>query len=281
VIGGAVSGLTAVAGVAPKLANLLPATIRLARNGIARPFSAARTPTMGAHITPARSFAALDLPLDEVKRLAKDFGGTVNDIVLSICDDGMHRYLAETGYTRAGRMVSVIALSTRAPGDASVGNDVVAALVALGNPNATPTERLTEVIGTTKRLKTEARRPSASLPMQLETMLVLVSLEMREDLPIARDWVPNVANLLVSNLPAGPEQPLFFGHAKLAGFYVAPLVPPATAANFTVMSYGGLLCMGIGAARNLIPDTARLAELTTKSFAELSSSAQLATVAAD
>jgi hypothetical protein len=39
--------------------------------------------------------------------------------------------------------------------------------------------------------------------------------------------------------------------------------------NFTLVSYLDALCFGVGAAANVIPDTARIAELARQSFAEL------------
>jgi hypothetical protein len=39
--------------------------------------------------------------------------------------------------------------------------------------------------------------------------------------------------------------------------------------NFTLVSYLDTLCFGVGAARNVIPDTASIAELARESFADL------------
>jgi diacylglycerol O-acyltransferase / wax synthase len=48
-------------------------------------------------------------------------------------------------------------------------------------------------------------------------------------------------------------------------------VPPSHAVNFTLVSYLDNLCVGVGAARNVIPDTASIAELARESFADLAS----------
>jgi len=268
VIGGPIRRLEGFASAAPKVAKLLPAVVRLARSGVAPPFSGADTQTMGAGVSAARSFATLTLSLDEVKRVAKSFGGTVNDVLLSVCDAAMHRYSLELGGTKAGRMVSVMLLSTRAVGNEAAGNEIAALLVALGAPEATPVERLTQIVNTTKRIKSVVRRTDA-LPLQLTMLTLLMCAELREDMPIGRGRVPNVSNLAVSNLPAGPQHELFLGQAKLAGLYAAPIVAASTPANFTVMSYHGSLCVGIAAARNIIPDTNLLAKLATRSFDEL------------
>ena len=78
--------------------------------------------------------------------------------------------------------------------------------------------------------------------------------------------------MLVSNIPGGPKQPLHMGGGRLAGIYAAPIVPPAHSLNITLASYAGTLCFGVGAAANVIADTARIAELALQSFDELARS---------
>jgi hypothetical protein len=105
------------------------------------------------------------------------------------------------------------------------------------------------------------------------------AMELREQLPVGRAWVPNVANFILSNISGGPKEARFLGQAKLTSFYATPIVSGSQAANFTLIPYQDLLCMGVGAARNIIPDTARLAALALRSFRDLQASALEATVA--
>jgi len=81
--------------------------------------------------------------------------------------------------------------------------------------------------------------------------------------------LPPPANIVVSNIPGSSEKPLYLGGARMTGMYAAPIVPPSHLVNFTLVSYLDTLCFGVGAARNVIPDTARIAELARQSFAEL------------
>ena len=264
----AVKRVAGLAADATRLARLVPDGLRLVRSGTALPFSAAKTPTMAERISPARSFAIFDLPLAEVKRVGKLFGGTVNDVVLSVCDDAMQRYLAESGGNASARMVAMMAVSTRREGDHSTSNAATGTLVALGQPDSSPSERLAQVVDATVRIKSAIGRTSA-LPLQLQAISLLGALELRERLPLGRGVVPHVANFTLSNVPGAPKQALYLGRARLAGFYAVPIVPPAQAANFTVLTYEDSLCIGIGAARNIVPDTARLAQLATTSFEAL------------
>jgi diacylglycerol O-acyltransferase len=265
----AIGRLTALAGFGGQVATLGPRALRLSIRGTAPPFTAAKTPTMAQPISPARSFAMLDLPLAEVKAVGKAFGATVNDVVLSVFDDAMQRYVGQSA--GGGRMVAVVAMSTRRDGDESA-NAVTASLVTLGSPKASPAERLEQVAASTRRMKSEIRRTPA-LPLQLQMLWILGAQELRERLPIARGTVPLLANFTVSNISGGPRERLYLGRARLTGLYVTPIAPPAQAANITLLSYQDTLCVGIGAARNVLPDTAELARLAATSFDELAASA--------
>jgi hypothetical protein len=222
---------------------------------------------MAERITSARSFAAFELPLSEVKAVGKRFGATVNDVLLSICDDAMQRYMSETGGASTSRMVCLMPVSTRREGDDSA-MAAGATLVALAAPEATPAQRLRQITTVTRRVKDEVRHTS-SLALQIQTLSTLASMELREQLPIGRGWVPTVANFTLSNISGGPERELFLGRARLVAFYAAPVVSGANAANFTLIPYVDKLCIGIGAARNLVADTARLATLAVSAWDEL------------
>jgi diacylglycerol O-acyltransferase / wax synthase len=267
-IGEAVKQTTKLVGAIANLIKALPETARLAAEA-GPPSPAAKLPMMAARISPARSFAAFDLPLDEVKRIGKQFSGTVNDVVLSICDAAMHRYVAETGATIEGRLVAQVAVSTRRDGDDSA-NAVTGALIKLGQPDATPAERLSEVVATTTKIKSQIRR-SPSLVLQLRFAAIMGGSELREQLPVGRGTVPHLSSFTVSNIPASPKR-LYLGRAELSAMYAVPIVPGGQAANFTLVNTEGKLCVGVGAARNIISDTGRLAELSTNAFEDLRAS---------
>jgi WS/DGAT/MGAT family acyltransferase len=267
-VGEAISRAVGLAKTPMKVAGGMAGALRLAKDGSARPFRAARTPGMANHITAARSFSAFNLPLDDVKRIGKVAGGTVNDVLLSVCDDAMQRYCGEDGAAGARRMVALVPVSTRREGDEQSSNAAAATLVALGRPEATPLERLTEIVAATRSIK-QAMRQASNVTLGVQTISMLATMELREQLPLGRDLVPHVANFTLSNVPGGPSRELFLGRARLDRFYATPIVSGSNAANFTLIPYCGVLCLGVGAARNIIPDTGRLARLGEQCFDEL------------
>jgi len=255
-------------GVSRRLAGVMPEAIGLRREGRALPFTAPRLASATKRQSPERSFAIFDLPLATVKAVGEPAGGSVNDVVLSVCDDAMQRYLAEHGDRITGPLVASMAVSTRAPGDETPSNAAALAQVRLGAPDASPAERLAQVVRSTAAAKADVRKMSAGA-LEIESLAFTGAAQLREELPVGRGLVPQAANMLVSNIPGGPKEPLYMSGARLTGIYAAPIVPPAHAVNITLASYAGTLCFGIGAAASVIPDTARIAELALRSFDEL------------
>jgi diacylglycerol O-acyltransferase / wax synthase len=255
-------------GVGRRLAGIVPEAIGLRRGARALPFSAPRLASATMRQSPARSFAIFDLPLSEVKRVGERAGGSINDVVLSVCDHAMQRYLTEHGDSVARPLIASMAVSTRGAEDDKPSNAAALAQVQLGAPDATPPQRLEQIIASTATLKAGVRGMAPGV-LELESVVVLGAAQLREELPMWRGVVPQAANMLVSNIPGGPKDALYMSGARLASLYAAPIVPPAHAVNVTLASYADKLCFGVGASRNVIPDTARIAELALQSFDEL------------
>jgi diacylglycerol O-acyltransferase / wax synthase len=255
-------------GLGRRLVGIVPQAVGLRRGSRALPFSAPRLASATMRQSPARSFAIFDLPLSEVKRVGERAGGSINDVVLSVCDDAMRRYLTEHGDPVARPLIASMAVSTRGAEDDKPSNAAALAQVELGAPDATPTQRLEQIVASTATLKAGVRAMAPGV-LELESVVFLGAAQLREELPVWRGVVPQAANLLVSNIPGGPKNPLYMSGGHLASLYAAPIVPPAHALNVTLASYADKLCFGVGASRNVVPDTARIAELALQSFDEL------------
>jgi WS/DGAT/MGAT family acyltransferase len=257
-----------IVATARRTVEVIPQVAGLRQGARALPFSAPRLGVDAGRQSRSRSFAIFDLPLSEVRRVAKQTDGSINDVVLAVCDDAMHRYLAANGEKLTGPLIASIAVSTRASGDETPSNAAALAQVRLGAPDASPRERLTQIVAATAALKAQVRRSSKGA-LELETIAYMGGAQLREELPVGRRILPPPANIVVSNIPGSSEKPLYLGGARMTGMYAAPIVPPSHLVNFTLVSYLDTLCFGVGAARNVIPDTARIAELARQSFAEL------------
>jgi diacylglycerol O-acyltransferase / wax synthase len=179
----------------------------------------------------------------------------------------MRRYADEAGGAGMQPMVALMPVSTRREGE-TASNAVGATLVRLGERDADPAERIKQVIAATQRVKT-AVRGASPVAFQLQTLSMVGAMELREQLPVARGLLPNVANFTLSNVPGAPPSALYLGRAAMTAMYAVPIVNASNAANFTLIPYLDSLWVGIGSARNVIPDTTRLAELAKLAFQDL------------
>ena len=260
--------LQTIFGVVRRLVEVILQIAGLRRDARALPFSSPRLAADARRQSPSRSFAIFDLPLSEARRVAAQVGGSVNDVILAVCDDAMNRYLAANGEKVTGPLVASIAISTRASGDDAPSNAAALAQVRLGVPDASPRERLEQIVAVTSVVKTDVRRTPRGV-LQLETALYMGGAQLRDALPIGRRIVPPAANIVVSNIPGATDKQLYLGGARMTGMYAAPIVAPSHLVNFTLVSYLDTLRFGVGAAHNVIPNTASIAELARQSFADL------------
>ena len=95
--------------------------------------------------------------------------------------------------------------------------------------------------------------PSLGVPW---LMSGLVSLYGRSRLA---NKLPPIADVAISNVP-GPQFPLYFAGARLAGFFSVSIPGHGIALNMTVQSYNGSLEVGLTACRRALPDVADLAD---------------------
>lgn len=214
----------------------------------------------------ARRFAACDLSLVEIKAVGKHCGGTVNDVVMTAIDIGLHRYLREGGHTDDRPLRVMMPVSLRQPGDADAGgNQVSVVLAELGAAGLQPEERLRSVMDSTRRIKKEAAKvPTAVL--QMYTMLLAAGGVVNESIP-GMDRVPT-NNLLISNMP-GPKRQMYLAGAPLIGFYGLPIVPPGCGLNVTFLSLGDKICLAIGANPDAVSDPFRLSTFIEDGFRSL------------
>jgi WS/DGAT/MGAT family acyltransferase len=227
---------------------------------------APKTPLNG-RLSPNRRFAALDLPLDEVKEVKNALGGTVNDVVLATVAGGVRRFLHDARVFPVDDLhFRVMApVSVRAPGQRStMGNQVAMWLLNLPVDVADPRERLRRVHDETVKLKeTDQALGAASLVrLSAGAPATLVSLASR----LAQGARP--FNMTVTNIP-GPQFPLYMLEARLLAQY--PLVPlwHSHGVGIALFSYDGGMMWGFNADYDLMEDLDEFVAAVAEEFASL------------
>jgi diacylglycerol O-acyltransferase len=229
-----------------------------------------RTP-INVAITNQRSFAARTLSLGEVKAMAKRSGTSLNDVVLAICAGALKRYLADYDCTPDKALVAGVPVSLREAGNTDPNNQVSMMLVSLATTIVDPIERLIAISASAKLGKKLQGSVKDAMPTDFPSLGVpwlmtgLVSLYGRSRLA---NRLPPIANVAISNVP-GPQFPLYFAGAKLAGFFPVSIPGHGIALNITVQSYNGLLEVGLTACRRAVPDVADLGDYIVEEHAKL------------
>jgi diacylglycerol O-acyltransferase len=185
-----------------------------------------------------RNYAFTTLPLGELKALGKREGATVNDMLLTVLDGALNRYLAEEpARSRTPLVVDMpVALS-----GASGGNQIAVLQLAMGKPGATPQQRLAAIRRETARIKAAVKSNSSETVM-LYTTIVHALPTVLERVGVRRPL--RVANVLFSN-PFG-----FTGQAYLMGAEVELALPMSVITagqmlNVTVVTLGDRVQIGL------------------------------------
>ncbi len=196
--------------------------------------------------------------LDQVKTIKRELGGTVNDVVLAAISGGFRELLLARGEHPEPHMVpSLIPVSLRAPGEESIyENQVSAVLAYLPIHVADPVERLAAVqaqLSTLKESK-EAMAGAALISLGRLTPFPLFSRGARLVYGLPQREIVTVT----TNIP-GPRQPLYGMGRRL--LEIIPYVPIATTVRtgVSIFTYCDRVAFGITGDYGTNPDLEVLA----------------------
>jgi len=254
-----------VIGMGSDVLDLGAQTLNLKPRMASAPFTARPTLFNKTAKSAARAYADTQLPLAEVKAVAKATDTSVNDVVMTIIDDALHHYLREHGAATDRPLVAFMPMSLRDESGAGDGNQVSVELIAMGVPEASLSERLAQINRATTNAKLKGRRMQTTL-RQAHTLMLAGSMAMSDTLP-GFGKVPS-ANLVISNMK-GPSEQLYLAGAPMVDFLGLPILPPGAGLNVTFASVNKNIGIGIGAAPEAVDDPFRLAELIEQAFHQL------------
>ena len=229
---------------------------------------AADTP-INQPIGPHRRFDWIGFDIDEVRRVKRVLGGTVNDVVLATVSGAMGRFLAQRGVPphhlaemdfRAFCPVSVRTAAERG----TLGNRVSALIARLPIAERSPGKRFSRVVEVMGDLKRSRQALSGSVLTSVSewTAPTLFSAAAR----LANGY--RAANVVVTNVP-GPRVPLYLLGARMTESY--PIVPLMAnqCLGIALFSYGGGLYWGFNADWDALPDLHAFVVAIDASFREL------------
>jgi diacylglycerol O-acyltransferase len=241
---------------------------QLAGDGRAAPLLSARPDSSTGDVAdrssagPNREFARLTLPLSAVRRTARGLDARVSDLLLCAVAGGLARLDLPI---LPPRLRVAVPLMVREPDTAAEGNVTAAVMIDLPVRPMTEPDRLREIAGRSRRLRTGSR-----------------ALASRFVMATVGDWMPaplhawfartvygsRYFHAIVSNMP-GPAAPLTLAKASVVGAY--PLLPLAPGTTLTVgtLGWNGSLCLALTTGGWLEPHTGQLVEGIRTTLREL------------
>jgi WS/DGAT/MGAT family acyltransferase len=203
------------------------------------------------------------MDVDAVKRVKRQFGGTLNDVVLATVVGATRQFLAARGVALQGiDFRAMVPVSVRARDKrGELGNKVAQMVVALPIAEPDPERRYRFVVETMARLKQSHQVQGSELLEELGEWTATTVLTRLVRLAV---W-NRAYNLIVTNVP-GPQIPLYLLGARLRESY--PMVPlyANQAVGIALFSYAGGLFWGLNADWDAVPDLHDLADALSAEF---------------
>jgi len=210
---------------------------------------------------PQRTGRGLKVALPVFKALKDRYGCTVNDAVLAVVSEALHRWFKARGEHVPANVRVFCPVSVRSEAGAGrLGNQVSGMVFELPTGDLTIDERLRRITVTTGDLKRTQQAVAADQLAGLAewappTLLVLAGRLMST--PQAG------ANINVTNVP-GPQFPLYSGGAQLLEVWPFAPLYPGMGLGVAIVSYDGDVYFGLSADPSVVPDveefTSRLRE---------------------
>jgi diacylglycerol O-acyltransferase len=233
---------------------------------IARP---APDSPLNVRIGEQRRFGMAKTDLEDYRRVRKEHGGTVNDVVLTVVAGALRSWLMTRGeaVTPTTTIRAMVPVSVRNDGqEGQLGNRVSSYFVDLPVGEGNAVMRLHQVSFAMRGHKESGQSVGADALVQLSGFAppTLHSLGAR----VASSFTRRLFNVVVTNVP-GPQFPLYAAGARMLEMY--PVVPLAKgqAVSIGLTSYDGGVYYGLNADRDAMPDIDVLAGLIEESLAEL------------
>jgi WS/DGAT/MGAT family acyltransferase len=222
-------------------------------------------------VTAGRAFAAVSLPLAELKGIGKAHEATINDMVLMVVSTALRRYLGRKHTLPKKSLIAAVPISLRAAGDTSSDNQASLSLISLGTHIADPMQRLAHIRNASRSMKQTLGSVKSVLPTDFPSLGLPWLMEAAASLygkAKVADRIPQVANVVISNVP-GPPMALYLAGARMLSNHPTSIVVHGMALNVTVQSYNGSLDFGLMADAVAMPDVKAFAQAIEVAFDDL------------
>jgi diacylglycerol O-acyltransferase len=215
-------------------------------------------------IGPHRRLVTIRSELSDFKRIKNAFGGTVNDVVLTVVAGGLRRWLLSRGARVEGlELRALVPVSIRAAGEQG-GNRLAAMRGPLPVYVEDPVARLQVVRQAMDGLKESKQAVGAEVLAGVQNLAPPTVLAQASRI----NFSTRLFNLLVTNVP-GPQFPLYALGRELLDLFPVAFLPRDHALAVAIMSYNAGMDFGLLGDYDAMPDLEALGAMIEDARDEL------------
>jgi WS/DGAT/MGAT family acyltransferase len=246
------------------LAHMGADAIQGKKDAMRLPFTAPRT-IFNTQLDSRRAIIVGDLPLSGVKKIARQAGGSINDVLVAVCGGALRRYLASLDALPKTSLVAGMPVSLKSAGDA-MGNKLSYIMSPFFTDEGNDLRRLQRVIKVTRAAKAELGRMSTTAAEDYYALIMAPTILLTVTGNATR--VRPATNAILSNVP-GSREKLYLEGAELEYLYPLSIVTDGMGLNITVVSHANKLCIAIISCPTDQPGVEGLGKLLKASYRDL------------
>jgi WS/DGAT/MGAT family acyltransferase len=221
---------------------------------------------LNVEIGPHRRFVGVRCRLADFKAVKDAFGGTVNDVVLTVVSGALREWLRSRGVRTEGmELRALVPVSIRGEHErGELGNRIAAMRGPLPVYVPDPIERLRTVRAQMDGLKESKQAVGAEVLAGVQSFAPPTVLAQAARI----NFSTRLFNLIVTNVP-GPQFPLYVRGREMQDVFPVAFLPKDHALAVAIMSYNGGLNFGLLGDYDALPDIDAIAEGLESSISEL------------
>jgi diacylglycerol O-acyltransferase len=221
---------------------------------------------LNVEIGPHRRYAVVRNQLADFKAVKNAFGGTVNDVVLTVVSGALRGWLHSRGVRTEGlELRALVPVSIRtADQRGTAGNRIAVMRGPLPVYVEDPVARLRTVKAGMDGLKESKQAVGAEVLTSAQNFAPPTILAQASRL----NFSTRLFNLIVTNVP-GPQFPLYVRGREMLDVFPVAFLPKNHALAIAIMSYNGRMNFGLLGDYDALPDIGVIAEGIEESLAEL------------
>jgi WS/DGAT/MGAT family acyltransferase len=221
---------------------------------------------LNVEIGPHRRYRVVRNRLTDFKEVKNAFGGTVNDVVLTVVTGALRDWLHSRGVRTEGlELRALVPVSTRGNDERhALGNRITVMRGPLPVYIADPVARLRAVKAAMDGLKESKQAVGAEVLTGVQSFAPPTILAQASRL----NFSTRLFNLIVTNVP-GPQLPLYVRGREMTDVFPVAFLPKGHSLAIAIMSYNGGMNFGLLGDYDALPDLDRIADGIEASLAEL------------